>query len=167
MIYLKFINIFDIIITIFIGRWRIFKSGIRVHGIEAADNIWFTCCALHNMLLNVDGLDKKWRKGVPSPFEGELGWHAVGDVETYAPLIFRIVRDGCGIRELDTSQFARGNVLCNTYLDNREEEIKNFKNSGEEKNYKILRMENKDFRDKLVTSFHRRWTVKDIVWPSR
>ena len=28
-------------------------------------------------------------------------------------------------------------------------------------------MRNKDFRDKLVTSFHRRWAVKDIVWPSR
>ena len=42
-------------------------------------------------------------KGVLSPFEGELGWHAVGDVETYAPLIFRRVRDGCDIRELDTS----------------------------------------------------------------
>ena len=96
-----------------------------------------------------------------------LGWHAVGDVETYAPLIFRRVRDGCDIRELDTSQFARGNNLCNTHLDNREEEIKNLKNSGEEKTYKILRMKNKDFGDKLVTSFHRRWAVKDVVWPSR
>ena len=28
-------------------------------------------------------------------------------------------------------------------------------------------MKNKDFRDKLVTSFHRRWAYKDIVWPSR
>ena len=32
---------------------------------------------------------------------------------------------------------------------------------------KILRAKNKDFRDKLVISFHRRWAVKDIVWPSR
>ena len=45
--------------------------------------------------------------------------------------------------------------------------MKNKKNNGEEKTYKILRMKNKDFRDKLVTSFHRRWAVKDIVWPSR
>ena len=33
------------------GRCRILKVGIRVHGIEATDNIWLTCCALHNMLL--------------------------------------------------------------------------------------------------------------------
>ena len=58
-----------------------------------ADNIWFTCCALHNMLLNIDGLHKKWRKGVKSPFQGELGWHAVGDVEKYAPLIFRRINN--------------------------------------------------------------------------
>ena len=30
------------------GRWRVLKSGIRVHNTEAADNIWLTCCALHN-----------------------------------------------------------------------------------------------------------------------
>ena len=90
-----------------------------------------------------------------------------GDVETYAPLIFREVRDGCDIRELDTSHFARGNDLCNTHLDNREEEIKNLIKSGEENTCKILRMRSKDFREKLVTSLHRRWAVKDIVWPSR
>ena len=32
-----------------------------MHGIECADNIWFTCCALQNMLLHVDGLDKRWK----------------------------------------------------------------------------------------------------------
>ena len=45
------------------------------------------------MLLHVDGLDKKWKKGVKSPFQGELGWHASGDVITYAPLIFRRIND--------------------------------------------------------------------------
>ena len=33
------------------GRWRILKSGIRLHGVDVADNIWMTCCALHNLLL--------------------------------------------------------------------------------------------------------------------
>ncbi|KAI2492793.1 Plant transposon protein [Fragilaria crotonensis] len=43
------------------GRWRILKSGIRVHNTEVGDNIWLTCCALHNMLLDVDGLSKAWK----------------------------------------------------------------------------------------------------------
>ena len=41
------------------GRWRILKTGIRMQG-ESADMIWLTCCALHNMLLESDGLDDAW-----------------------------------------------------------------------------------------------------------
>ena len=146
-----------------LGRWRILKTGIRVHGIEAADNIWFTCCALHNMLLNIDGLDKKWKKGVKSPFEGELGWHAVGDVEDYVPLVFRRVRNNLienNIRSFDVSRIPNSTV---TYADvnENEEEVPKIND------YKILKMKNQDFRDKLVTHFHKRWELKDILWPSR
>jgi DDE superfamily endonuclease len=42
------------------GRWRILKTGIRMHGVESTDRVWLTCCALHNMLLEVDGLDTDW-----------------------------------------------------------------------------------------------------------
>jgi DDE superfamily endonuclease len=47
------------------GRWRVLKTGIRVEGARAADRIWLTCCALHNLLLESDGLNQEW--------EGELG----------------------------------------------------------------------------------------------
>jgi hypothetical protein len=33
------------------GRFRILKTGVRVHGVEATDKIWLTCCALHNFVL--------------------------------------------------------------------------------------------------------------------
>ena len=36
------------------GRWRVLKTGIQVNNTEAADNMWLTCCALHNMLLDID-----------------------------------------------------------------------------------------------------------------
>jgi hypothetical protein len=48
------------------GRWRVRKRGIRVHNTEVVDNISLTCCALHNMLLDVDGLSKAWKNGVRS-----------------------------------------------------------------------------------------------------
>jgi DDE superfamily endonuclease len=48
------------------SRWRILKTGIRLHNTEVADRVWVTCCALHNMLLDVDGLSKGWEHGVPS-----------------------------------------------------------------------------------------------------
>jgi hypothetical protein len=38
------------------GRWRILKSGVRLHGVDAVNSVWFTCCALHNWLLEIDGL---------------------------------------------------------------------------------------------------------------
>ena len=48
------------------GRWRILKTGIRLHATESVDKIWLTCCAFHNMLLEVDGLDEPW-DGVKVP----------------------------------------------------------------------------------------------------
>jgi hypothetical protein len=150
-----------------IGRWRILKSGIRVHGISAADDIWFTCCAFHNMLLDVDGLNKQWKKGVKSIFEGELGWHTSDDIEVYAPKIFRRVHGGGGLgnpRQLDLCP-----VGGNDYGYNYIEEIPIEENvvAVPKRTYKILNMTNNNFRNNLVTSFHKRWTDKDIEWPSR
>jgi hypothetical protein len=46
------------------GRWRILKTGIRVHNTEVSDNIWMTCCALHNILRE---------DGFPSSYEADDG----------------------------------------------------------------------------------------------
>lgn len=35
---------------------------IRCHNTEVSDNVWMTCCALHNLLLDVDGLSHKWNE---------------------------------------------------------------------------------------------------------
>ena len=44
------------------GRFCILRYGIRSKSIEIFDEIWKTCCALHNMLLSIDGLHKDWDK---------------------------------------------------------------------------------------------------------
>jgi DDE superfamily endonuclease len=62
------------------GRWRVLKTGIRVHGPAACDMIWLTCCALHNMLLERDGLATTWERGTPSEWEGILGEHSLHDI---------------------------------------------------------------------------------------
>jgi hypothetical protein len=41
-------NDVECIFGILKGRWRIRKSGIRISGVECADNIIWTSCALHN-----------------------------------------------------------------------------------------------------------------------
>ena len=56
------------------GRWQILKVGICLNGIDTVDKVWFTCCALHNWLLDIDGLSKPWDGGVcMSDWEGTLG----------------------------------------------------------------------------------------------
>ena len=45
-----------------------------------------TCCALHNWLQNIDGLDEKWDNGVPSEWEGELRHLDDEDVQRYVRL---------------------------------------------------------------------------------
>ena len=35
------------------SRFRMLKAGIRVHGFNVVDDIYMTCCALHDMLLFV------------------------------------------------------------------------------------------------------------------
>jgi hypothetical protein len=57
------------------GRFRVLKTGIRLDGPAASDKIWLTCCALHNLLLQADGLDE---------WEGELGLNDLED-QVYAP----------------------------------------------------------------------------------
>lgn len=71
------------------GRWRILKTGIRLEGSIAADRIWLTCCALHNMLLEIDGLNEQWEDGAPSDWEGDMGNNDVDDCQKHAPFAIR------------------------------------------------------------------------------
>ncbi len=41
-------------------RFRILKNPIEYHTKDSIDNVFFTCCILHNMLLQFDGLDRRW-----------------------------------------------------------------------------------------------------------
>ena len=41
-------------------RWRILKTGVCLHSTKVVDQVWIKCCAFHNMLLDIDGLDDQW-----------------------------------------------------------------------------------------------------------
>ena len=84
------------------GRFRILKTGVRLHAIKSVDMIWLTCCALHNMLLEIDGLDEPWdgRQINTSEWEGDLGELEPNDV----PLAMRRVLNPAQIRKYDTTQ---------------------------------------------------------------
>jgi hypothetical protein len=91
------------------GRFRILKTGVRVHGVEATDKIWLTCCAMHNFVLEADGLHEQWDNGVPSDWEGDLGCHSPRDVNTFLPpALSRALRPD-QMSEYDTSGMGPGN----------------------------------------------------------
>jgi hypothetical protein len=47
---------------------------MRISGVDNVDKTWLTCCALHNWLLKVDGLNGEWKGEVLlSDWEGEMG----------------------------------------------------------------------------------------------
>ena len=41
-------------------RFNILRYGLRFRNITRCDQIWLTYCALHNLLLDIGGLDENW-----------------------------------------------------------------------------------------------------------
>ncbi|GAX18038.1 hypothetical protein FisN_25Hu012 [Fistulifera solaris] len=62
------------------GRWRILKYGCRLFGTDKLDKVFLACCALHNLLLEKDGLNEGWEKGAKSDWEGNLGYLDPDDI---------------------------------------------------------------------------------------
>jgi hypothetical protein len=51
--------------------------------------IWTTCCALHNWLLEIDGLDEPWQDGMTSSWEHELGQYDEEDIKVIQKTVRR------------------------------------------------------------------------------
>ena len=52
------------------------------------DNVWKTCCALYNRLLEEDGLNAAWDRGAnASDYLGELGLHEGSDAGRHVPAV--------------------------------------------------------------------------------
>ena len=69
------------------GRSRILKLSLLLQHKEVIDNVWFTCCILHNLLHSFDGLgeleagvDWAGREGLYDAWiaDPETGWSSVG-----------------------------------------------------------------------------------------
>jgi hypothetical protein len=103
-------------------RFRILKTGIRVHGIEATDKIWRTCCALHTIILIVDdGINVQWENGISSDWEGSLGEHNNLDVSNNAPFaVSRLLSLEQHRSYYNTRDMGRGNEYVEEHIDDNE-----------------------------------------------
>ena len=134
------------------GRFSILRYGLRVHSIKKCDEIWLTCCALHNRLLFIDGLHKNWEIG------GKSYWENEDKVHKKRKSIFALQR----LYSNNTSEGTHDN-----------EEFNYCKNSNSFDKYvvdgkRIVRkMPLHRFQDRLVHHFDIRFKMKKIVWPVR
>ena len=126
------------------------KTGIRIHGrdlFDKVDNIWLTCCALHNWLLQADGLDVRWEQGTQGDWEGSWGLHDEADAVRF-----------CVPRDFDLSNMDDIDESGEVHDRNEEEQ-------GEAR--LVRRMDLSDFRGKLIDHFMYKWRRRQVQWPSR
>lgn len=152
------------------GRWRILKSGIRLQGVESVDKIWLSCCALHNWLLEIDGLNAEWGEvSMPdSDWLGELGDTDLEDVrQELVPWSIVRLSQRLDPRTLDLSGMGPGADVCEQCL--QPDEDNNTYDDGED-NDSVRRLNNhslKIFRQKLVRHFTILFSRNAIKWPER
>lgn len=84
------------------GRFRIIKAGIRLHGVVAVDRVWLTCCAMHNMMVELDGLDAS------NALLGEEGQFSAEEIDDVMPIALQRLYSPGELRTLDTSGVGRG-----------------------------------------------------------
>ncbi len=80
------------------GRFRCLKLPILIHDQQDIDNMFFTCCILHNMLLLHDERDKLWYNDVE--WSGRDGEHDIGDEDDWTHRSYAVIF-GRALRKLD------------------------------------------------------------------
>jgi DDE superfamily endonuclease len=153
------------------GRFRVLKTGIRLDGPEASDKVWLTCCALHNLLLEEDGLDD---------WNGEIGLNDVEDI-CYAPFALRRLSSeafcnfGSRVHEQESIQEACYRRQWNDEEGSvgGEESVATGPAVGGEVRYGrngavvVNSLSYEDFRNRLVEHFNILHLKKQVRWPHK
>ena len=163
------------------GRFQMLKTGIRVEGIETTNKMWKTCCALHNMLLEVDGLNAEWQEGVTatrrgrqqSDYLGALGDNSPSHMHQCSPFAVERMNDN-QLRQFGGLEHARAShqereellVPAEELLmadDDDEDHIE----IDEDGVIKLNSLSYKTFRLRLVQHFDILHRQNKIKWPQR
>lgn len=134
------------------GRFAMLRYGIRFHRLEHCDNLWMTCCAMHNWLLEIDGLNGGWEDGIRSDLENTLH----NNNQVTVPFAIRRLNqfpthNRNNQHRVDIS--IQNKALCRQYERNGVREVP--------------RMPLSLFRQCLITHFDIRYKRNEITWPKR
>ena len=147
------------------ARFRVLKVGVRLHGISACDRIWATCCALHDMVLEEDGLD----------IDDEFGTFDPEEISEAVPLALRRLHSPGSLRSFDASGMGRGNDVATgdddedvddaAIQDDREEDVQ-LRDSADNEGCRRARFTSVDtFRKKLIEHFDIMFHCNMAKWP--
>ena len=157
------------------GRFRILKAGVRVHGVEAVDRIWRTCCSLHNFLLEKDGLAEQWEEGALSRWETKE--MAGNDMEVHdRSFAIQRLMNPEDFARYDSSGMGYGTDVTEDPEDD-ETDLSPLQHVGgktygrgetNEHGYRVVtELDWGYFRERLIEHFHIMFSSGQIVWPRR
>lgn len=147
------------------GRFRILKTGICLEGPVACDRVWMTCCALHNWLLEVDGMDEEW--------ESDMGRNNASECRRFAPFAIRRLNDnqleqfGSRQHEQESCEHIRmARERGEDYIAEDDDLIANLRRDAEGR-VCVNSLSHTDFRHRLVIHFDILHRHNKIKWPER
>ena len=138
-------------------RFAILKYGIRLSRIEQCDKVWQTCCALHNLLLFHDKLDKGWENGQKlNVIDDTLEEISDDDCDDYddVDVPFALSRLN---RLSSTKQASNYTQYDDTF----------FKKYTVDGKRQVSKIPLKVFQERLIHHFDIRFKRNDIQWPKR
>ena len=143
----------------------VLKRGITLHGIEAMDKIWLTCCALHNFLLEEDGLEMNWDsldpKEVPGVVHGQETYISVWGGEMmkcwYVLVMMKVWKLAL------PAPIIKVLLMTITPLLSSQAKAHHLPPSKS----KVWSLTWDQFRDRLVENFNIQWTRNEVIWPSQ
>ena len=126
-------------------QFTILSVPISIHSLDKVDQIWKTCCALHNWLLQIDGLDTAW-DGVGCEANNN-------NAEVSLPLQW-LSSDMRVPPAVDEGATGGGteNVTGTFEIDQEGVNV-------------VRLLSQKTFRDKLVIHLNIAWAKKKLKWP--
>ncbi len=148
---------------------------------NAVDSVWFTCCALHNWLLEVDGLTEEWVGGVlkvGSEWEGDLGCLDFQGVPVEVPNALARLSANLDPRNFDSSgvgvmaenhSLLRSEVAAASDSASRIDDMNIMKGimNGLDRVRSVHYLSLNVFRQLLVDHFAILFSQNKIVWPER
>ena len=128
------------------GRFRCLKVPIFYNTRDVVDNMFFTCCIFHNLLLTFDGLDVRWEKDVN--YAGRDGEHAAEDMFIFRQHLSRV-------RNLTS-------ISDYSYIGvERNKDIFEFSHGDEVEEYETSYSQ---LNKKLVDHFAYKHSINDVKW---